>query len=146
MNYTQASKLLAQGRDSGLPAVVAKVNGWGTTGREVAQMEAVLTTRNTPIGSSALRRAVFQAILDQYVQIQAAIKQRLLPFLSWARSGSQSGHPGHRPNSCGHPRSAAMVLYQSHVLGSQNASNTSAMRRLAANLIQHATIPLFFHF
>lgn len=90
INYTQASKLLAGAQDPGLPAVVAKVNGWVITGREVAQMEAVLATHNTPIGSAALRRAAFQAILDPYVQIQAAIKQTLLSSLTWARAQARS--------------------------------------------------------
>ena len=146
-NYDQASKLLASARDPGLPGIVAKVNGWPITGKEVAQMEVVLAKPNEAIGASSLRKEAFEFVLDQYVQIQAATKLGLLPSMSWARAQAQSqGILPTTQNLLGIRDTAAMVLYRARVLGSQNASNAAAMTPLIASLVSHATIEMFFHF
>lgn len=145
-NYTQAARVLADAHDPGLPTTVAKVNGWVVSGKEIAQMEVVLAKPGTSIGSSTLRREAFQAILAQYVQIQAAVKLGLLPSMSWTRGQAKSqGIPPTAQNLLAIRDTAAMTLYRGRVLGPQSANNSQAMQPHILALIHQANIQMFFH-
>jgi hypothetical protein len=91
----QMNAKIAAASDPGLPSVVGSVNGVPIAGPELAQMEMILSDfTGAGMGSTSLRQQAFNAIVQQYVQAQAAQAQGFFPSMAdVAKQAQTAGLP-----------------------------------------------------